>query len=57
MVVVVGAVAALEVDQAIVIFRPSKLRLLAGLERRNIVEARKLEHHYPHALKVKYKGS
>ena len=22
-----------------------------------IVEARKLEHHYPHALKVKYKGS
>ena len=21
------------------------------------VEARKLEHHYPHALKVKYKGS
>ena len=22
-----------------------------------ITEARKLEHHYPHALKVKYKGS
>ena len=21
------------------------------------VQARKLEHHYPHALKVKYKGS
>ena len=28
------------------------LRLLA-----NIVEARKLEHHYLQALKVKYKGS
>ena len=24
--------------------------------RKAIVEARKLEHHYPHALKVKYKG-
>ena len=23
----------------------------------SIVEAKKLEHHYPHALKVKYKGS
>ena len=23
----------------------------------NTVEARKLEHHYPHALKVKHKGS
>ena len=22
-----------------------------------IVEARRLEHHYPHSLKVKYKGS
>ena len=24
---------------------------------KSIVEARKLEHHSPHALKVKYKGS
>ena len=26
-------------------------------QEKRIVEARKLEHHYPHALKVKYKGS
>ena len=28
-----------------------------GLKVMYIVVARKLEHHYPHALKVKYKGS
>ena len=33
-------------------YGPKRLRLSSYT-----VEARKLEHHYPHALKVKYKGS
>ena len=33
------------------------LRLMIQILHCLTVEARKLEHHYPHALKVKYKGS
>ena len=34
-----------------------RVRRRATLRVAFIVEARKLEHHYPNALKVKYKGS
>ena len=38
-------------------FQPSALKPFFLNLKASTVEARKLEHHYPHALKVKYKGS
>ena len=32
-------------------------KIWGGQSGRYLAEARKLEHHYPHALKVKYNGS